>query len=129
VSGSSLIHDPKAGGDVEANLDFAAGGLTIFDRGGRKLQHWPYGEIIHAFAASDRRDEVLAHPSRREIHLQVPDDAVFRALSVRAPQLRRLRISWVKLWDIVPEEFHFAFFLAVFGSSAVGIYVLWMLLE
>jgi hypothetical protein len=107
LSRPSLIHDPNAGEDVEANLDFAADGLTIFNRAGRKLQHWPYDEIIHAFAAGAGPVEVLAHSSRPEIHLQVPDDPVYRATRERAPQLRPPQVglrSFLRTMDGMPQD-------------------------
>ena len=124
MSGPSLIYDPNAGGDVEARLDFASEGLTVFDPRGRKLQHWPYAEIIHAFAADARRDRVLAHASRPEIHLHVRDDTVYAAIRERAPQLRRLRRGWRTFWTTLegmPDEGRFGL-IVLAGIAAFGIY-------
>jgi hypothetical protein len=110
----TLMFDPKSGGDVEANLDFAADGLVVFDRSGRTLQRWPYGEIIHAFAPGDRRDDVLAQASRPEIQMQVRNDAVYEAIRARAPQLRRLRRGWRTFFFIVEGMPH---------DAQVGVYL------
>jgi hypothetical protein len=80
LSGPSLIYDPNAGGNVEANLNFETNGLTVFGPHGRKLQHWPYREIIHAFPKWEGLDRYLAHASRPEIRLQVGDSAVYDAV-------------------------------------------------
>jgi hypothetical protein len=98
MSSPTLIYDPNAGGTVHANLDFAADGLTVFNAQGRKLQHWPYAEIIHAYPPDARKDAFLAHAGRLEIPLHVRDAAVYAAIRARAPQLRPLRRGWKTFW-------------------------------
>lgn len=130
VSGSSLIYDPNAGGDVEANLNFEADGLTVFGPTGRRLHHWRYSEIVHAFPRRQGKDAYLIHPSRPELRLQVRNGAVYDAIAARAPQLRRRSvISWHAVWESLPEEFHFVLLFGLFGSSAAGLYLLIQLLE
>jgi hypothetical protein len=121
---ASLIFDPDAGRDVEAHLDFEAEGLTIFGPGGRKLQHWPYGEIIHAFPKTARKDAQLAHPSRPEIRLQVRDDAVYDAIVARAQQLRRRGFGWRWFWAVMQGMPHDAQ-LGLFLLAAVVIYTIY----
>jgi hypothetical protein len=101
MSDRTLIYDPSAGGDVVANLDFAEDSLIVFDRRGRTLQRWPYGEIIHTFAPGEHRDSVLAHRSRPEIRLQVGDEAVYKAIRAQAPQLRPLRRGWKNFFFVM----------------------------
>jgi hypothetical protein len=98
MSKPTLIYDPNAGSDVAANLDFAADGLTVFGGNGRKLQHWPYAEIVHAYPSGASKDEFLAHTSRPEIRLQVRNEAIYKAIRERAPQLRPLRRGWRTFW-------------------------------
>ena len=126
LSRPSLVHDPNDGGDVEANLDFAADGLTIYNRTGRKLQHWPYDEIIHAFAEGAGPVEILAHSSRPEIHLQVPDDSAYRAIRERAPQLRPPQTGWksiLRTMDGMPQDAKLGLVLLA-GFVAFSIYSL-----
>jgi hypothetical protein len=118
-----LIFDKNAGGNVEASLDFAADGLIIFGPQGRKLQHWPYAEIMHAFPARERREPFLAHPSRPEIHLEVRDGAVYDAIRERASQLRPWRRGWKGLGMIMeglPHEAQLGVWL-LFALVAFGI--------
>ena len=114
MSGPSLIYDPNAGGDVEANLNFEADGLTVFGPTGRKLQYWPYGEIIHAFPKAERKDAVLAHLSRPELRLRVRNDVVYDAIRERAPQLRRRGFGWGWFWSTLagmPHEARYGLYL------------------
>jgi hypothetical protein len=112
---ASLVFDPNAGGDVEAHLDFEADGLTIFGPGGRKLQHWPYGEIMHALPEAERKDGYLAHPNRPEIRLQVRSDPVYDAIRARSPQLRRRRFGWWWFWSTLQGMPH---------DAQLGLYLL-----
>jgi hypothetical protein len=124
MSDRTLIYDPNAGGDVAANLDFAEDGLIVFDRRGRTLQRWPYGEIIHAFAPGEHRDTVLAHRSRPEIRLQVRDATVYKAIRMRAPQLRPARRGWKNFFFIIegmPGEAQLGIYILV-GSVIFGVY-------
>jgi hypothetical protein len=98
LSGPSLIYDPNAGGDVEANLNFEAEGLTVFGPTGRKLQHWHYTEIIHAFPKGSGSDAVLAHTGRPEVRLRVRSEGIYDAIQERAPQLRRRGFGWGWFW-------------------------------
>ena len=130
LSGPSLIYDPNAGGDVEANLNFEADGVTVFGPTGRKLHHWRYSEIVHAFPRGEGMNEILIHPSRPELRLRVQNGAVYDEIAARAPQLRRRSfIPWQEIWEAVPAEFHYVLFLAVFGSSGLGLYLLMHLLD
>jgi len=97
-----------------ANLNFEADGLTVFGPAGRKLQHWPYAEIIHAFARDQRKDEVLAQAGRPEIRLQVRQDAVYDAITARAPQLRRRRWAAKLFFNVLqglPHEAQFGIYV------------------
>jgi hypothetical protein len=99
LPGSSLIYDPNAGGDVEANLNFEADGLTVFGPTGRKLQHWPYSEIVHAFPKGSGSDAVLTHIGRPEVRLRVRAEGIYDAIQERAPQLRRRGFGWRWFWS------------------------------
>ena len=124
MSAPSLIHDPKVGGDVEARLDFGAEGLTVFDPNGRKLQHWPYPEIMHAHPPGAWRNAILSHPSRPEIHLNVRDDAVYDSIRERAPQLRRPRRGWRMFFAVLggmPHEPQVGMFVLA-GAAVCAIY-------
>jgi hypothetical protein len=130
VSSPNLIYDPNAGGDVEANLNFEADGLTVFGPTGRKLHHWRYSEIVHAFPKRQGMNEVLIHPSRPELRLRVGHAATYDAIAERAPQLRRRAIiTWQGVMALVPDEFHYVLFLALFGSSLAGLSLLVHLFE
>ncbi|HYD06003.1 MAG TPA: hypothetical protein VEC60_09760 [Reyranella sp.] len=118
-----MIYDPRAGGDIVANLDFATDELVIFDGNGRAVGRWTYGEIIHAFASGRQRDHVLAHRSRPEVHLAVGDKAVYEAIRARAPQLRKLRGGWKTFLFIVeglPDEVQTGVYLFA-GLIVLGI--------
>jgi hypothetical protein len=124
MSAPTLIYDPNAGGNVPANLDFAADGLTVFNAQGRKLQHWPYAEIVHAYPPDAGKDAILAHAGRLEIQLQVRDDVVYAAIRARAPQLRPLRRGWKSFWTVMrgmPEQAQFGI-IALIALVAFTVY-------
>lgn len=124
MSGPNLIYDPNAGGDVEANLNFEADGLTVFGPTGRKLQHWPYTEIIHAFPKGSGSEAVLAHTGRPEVRLRVHNEGIYDAIQARAPQLRRRGFGWGWFWSAwrgIPDEVQFGLYL-VAGIAIISIY-------
>ena len=127
MSTQTLIYDPNAGGDVTANLNFEADGLTVFGPNGRKLQHWPYSEIVHAFPKDQRKDEYLAHVARPEIRLQVRLDAEYDAIAARAPQLRRRRWAAKLFWGVMhglPQEAQFG----IYVLGAIVIFTIYRLI-
>lgn len=115
MSGPHLIYDPNSGGDVEANLNFEADGLTVFGPTGRRLHHWPYREIIHAFPKVERMDAVLAHPSRPELRLRLGNEAIYDQIQQRAPQLRRRGFGWRWFWSTLDGLPH---------DAQLGVYLL-----
>jgi hypothetical protein len=122
VSGSSLIHDPKVGGNVEVQLQIAGDGLYIFDRGGKRLHFWPYAEIINAIPANGEMDHVLAHHTRRDITLTVGDDSSYATIAIRARQLRRPRERLLRrIWEGVPEQVQGGPILLAFVFVLMGV--------
>ena len=124
MSAPTLIYDANAGGDVPANLDFAADGLTVFNAQGRKLQHWPYAAIVHAHPPDAGKDAILAHAGRLDITLHVRDAAVYAAIRARAPQLRPLRRGWKTFWSVMegmPEQAKYGI-IALMGIVAFTFY-------
>jgi hypothetical protein len=119
---SSLIHDPNAGGDVEVQLQIAGDGLYIFDRGGKRLNFWPYADMINAIPANGEMDHVLAHHTRRDITLTVGDDGSYATIAIRAPQLRQPRERLLRrVWEGVPEQVRGAPILLAFVFVLMGV--------
>ena len=119
----SLIYDPNAGGDVAANVVIADDGLYVFNAGGRRLQHWPYEEIAHAFPAGEGMNHVLVRHGRPEIRLNVAEGAVYDGIARRAPQLRpRSLLSFAKIWSGVPDEAQMVIVIAIFALPVLLYY-------
>ena len=120
---ANMIYDPLAGDDVVANLQLAEDGLYIFRESGKRLQHWRYDEIAHAFEPRDGNDTVLIHRARPEIRLTMNELPMYDAIVTRAPQLRSRSVHSVRnAWNAVPDQSKLAVFILVFSAILFVLY-------